>query len=143
MPLPPVGSSDLLALLSPFVPDDLICSLLPRHSGSGRRRDWTAAQLLRTTLLLLLTPTRLGNALCRALPEQRSWRSFARLPHRLHTPTPRQLNEFRARLTPLVLRTINAQLLKDLLANWPEGQPGIALIDATDLPAMTNEYKKS
>jgi hypothetical protein len=143
MPLPPVGTAAHLEVLSPFIPDELIGSLLPRRAGAGRRGDWTAAQLFRTTLLLLLTPVRFSNALCHALPEQRAWRSFARLPHRLRTPTPRQLHEFRARLTPLILRQLNAQLVRQLLAQWPSEQPGIALIDATDLPAMTNEYKKS
>jgi hypothetical protein len=57
-------------------------------------------------------------------------------------PNARQLHEFRDRLTPMILRRINEQLLGRLLAGWPKDQWGIGLIDATDLPAATNEYKK-
>lgn len=136
------GSTELLEVLSPFVPDDVINDALPRHPGVGRRCDWSAAQLYRTLLLLLLTPARSSNLLCQLLPGQRAWRQFAHLPNRRTSPNVRQLHEFRSRLTPTVLRHINQKLLGRLLEGWPGDQPGIALIDATDLPAATNEYKK-
>jgi hypothetical protein len=98
---------------------------------------------LRTLLLLLLTPARSTNLLCALLPEQRSWRRFAHLPNFRRVPTPRPLHEFRVLLTPRVLREINAVLLRRILTTWPAGQPAVAIIDATDLPAATNEYKKS
>ena len=143
MSLPMTGGGELLELLAPFVPDDHINELLPRHRGPGRRSEWSAAQLFRTLLLLLLTPARSSNLLCTLLPEQRAWRCFAHLPNRRRLPNHRQLQEFRARLTPLLLRRINEGLLLRLLQGWPSDQQGIALIDATDLPASTNEYKKS
>jgi hypothetical protein len=143
MSLPKTGTSQLLAELSAHIPDEFICDALPRHSGSGRRSDFSAAQLLRVTLLLLLTPVRSSNLLCELLPEQRGWRRFALLPHRLRVPSPRQLHEFRARLTPAVLRALNAHLLRRLFSSWPAQEPGVALIDCTDLRAATNEYKKS
>lgn len=142
MPLPITGSNKLLEILSPFVPDDFINGLLPRHRGRGRRSEWSAAQLYRTLLLLLLTPARSSNLLCSLLPDQRSWRWFAHLPNLRQLPNARQLHEFRDRLTPSVLRRINEQMLLQLLEGWPTDQPGIGLIDATDLPAATNEYKK-
>jgi hypothetical protein len=142
MALPMTGSSELLEALGPFVPDDYVNELLPRHRGAGRRREWSAAQLYRTLLLLLLTPARSSNLLCHLLPEQRAWRRFANLPNRRALPNVRQLHEFRDQLTPALLRRINEHLLRRLLESWPKDQPGVALFDATDLPAATNEYKK-
>ncbi len=142
MALPTTGTAALLELLSAYVPDAEIQTLVPRRSG-GRRAEWSSAQLLRVLLLLLLTPARSANLLCALLPEQRHWRRFAHLPNLRRLPNPRQLHEFRERLTPSVLRQCNAILLQRIFATWPEGQPGVALIDATDLPAATNEYKKS
>jgi len=142
MKLPLTGSAALLEILSDFVPDDHINVLLPRHRGQGRRSQWSAAQLYRSMLLLLLTPARSSNLLCQLLPEQKAWRHFARLPNRRVLPNPRQFHEFRDRLTPSVLRKINEVLLRDLIAALPEG-PGVALIDASDLPAATSAFKKS
>jgi len=65
------------------------------------------------------------------------------LPNFRRLPTARQLHEFRWLLTPRVLRDLNAILLQRIFATWPAGAPGVAIIDATDLPAATNEYKKS
>jgi hypothetical protein len=142
MALPITGSAELLELLSPFVADDHINEVLPRHRGAGRLSQWSGAQLYRTLLLMLLTPARSSNLLCTLLPEQRAWRRFAHLPNRNRLPNARQLHEFRHRLTPRILRQINEQLLLRLLGGWPKDQLGIGLIDATDLPAATNEYKK-
>jgi hypothetical protein len=142
MALPITGSADLLELLAPFIPDDQINELLPRHRGRGRRREWSAAQLYRTLILLLLTPVRSCNLLCTLLPEQRAWRRFAHLPNRRLLPNARQLHEFRDRLTPMILRRINEGLLLGLLKDWPKDHPGVGLIDATDFPAATNAYKK-
>jgi hypothetical protein len=140
MALPITGGADLLELLAPYVPDDHINELLPRHHGRGRRCQWSAAQLYRTLVLLLLTPVRSCNLLCRLLPEQRAWRRFAHLPNRRLLPNARQLHEFRDRLTPMVLRRINEGLLLSLLKGCPKDHPGVRLIDATDLPAATNSY---
>jgi hypothetical protein len=142
MAIPTTGTSALLEFVSPFIPDLEIQELVPRPKG-GRRADWSSAQLLRTLLLLLLTPARSTNLLCALLPEQRLWRRFAHLPNFRRVPTPRQLHEFRGLLTPAVLREINAVLLRRIMTTWPTGQPSVAIIDATDLPAATNEYKKS
>jgi hypothetical protein len=142
MALPITGSVELLELLSPFVADDHINEMLARHRGAGRPSQRSGAQLYRTLLLMLLTPARSSNLLCTLLPDQRAWRRFAHLPNRKRLPNARQLHEFRHRLTPMILRQINEQLLLHLLEGWPKEQLGIGLIDATDLPAATNEYKK-
>lgn len=141
MVIPPAGTAALLDLLSEFVPDDEVNEVLPRRSG-GRRAEWSSAQLLRVSLLLLLTPARSTNLLCQLLPEQRAWRRFAHLPNLRRLPNSRQLHEFRDRLTPKVLRHLNGFLLRRLFLTWPVGQPGVALIDSTDLPAATNTYIK-
>jgi hypothetical protein len=142
MSLPITGSAALLELLSPFVPDDHLNELLPRHRGRGRRSEWSAAQLYRVLLLLFLTPARSSNLLCQLLPEQRTWRRFAHLPNLRQLPNVRQLHEFRARLTPLILRKINERMVENLLKGLSHNQPGIGLIDATDLPAATSAFKK-
>jgi hypothetical protein len=142
MAIPTTGTSALLELLSPYVPDLEVQRMVPRRIG-GRRAEWSSAQLLRVLLLLLLTPVRSTNLLCKLLPEHRAWRRFAYLPNLRRLPNVRQLHEFRDRLTPSVLRNLNAVLLQRIFATWPKGQPGVAIIDATDLPAATNEYKKS
>ena len=101
MALPITGSAELLELLSPFVADDYINETLPRHRGVGRRSDWSAAQLYRTLLLMLLTPARSSNLLCDLLPGQRAWRRFAHLPNRKRLPNVRQLHEFRLDAHPI------------------------------------------
>jgi hypothetical protein len=142
MAIPTTGTTALLELLSPYVPDSEVEAMLPRRTG-GRRAEWSSAQLLRVLLLLLLTPARSANLLCKLLPEQRSWRRFALLPNFRQLPNTRQLHEFRDRLTPAILRNLNAALLQRILSTWPKDQPAVALIDATDLPAAINPYKKT
>jgi len=142
MAIPTTGTSALLEFLSTHIPDFEIKEIVPRRTG-GRHPNWSSPQLLRVLLLLLLTPARSTNLLCELLPEQRAWRRFARLPNFRRLPTARQLHEFRSLLTPTVLRNLNAVLLHRIFATWPKEHPGVAIIDATDLPAATNEYKKS
>jgi hypothetical protein len=142
-PLPTTGTAALLEMLSPHIPDDLINSLLPRQAGSGRRRLFSAAQLFRVSLLVLLTPAHSFNLLSQLLPENRAWRSFARLRNRFDLPDTRMLHEFRARLDLNKLRRINRHLLNPLLEGIPTSAKTIALIDSTDLPAATNGYKKT
>lgn len=140
--LPPHGSSELLECLSPYVPDLFIGDLLPRRQGQGRRADFSSAQLFRTLLLSVLTPIHSFNQLSRQLPENRAWRRFAFLPRRRRVPGPRMLHEFRQRLPPTVLRALNAHLLAPLLDGVGVDKT-VAVIDATDLPASTNPYKKT
>jgi hypothetical protein len=52
------------------------------------------------------------------------------------------LHEFRQRLPPSLLRSINAHLLMPLLDQLGSLST-VALIDATDLRAATNAYKKT
>ena len=142
MNLPITGTVALLDILSDFVPDDHINQVLPRHRGVGRRCQWSAAQLYRVMLLLLLTPARSSNLLSTLLYEQKAWRRFARLPNRQLLPGARALHEFRERLTPMTLRAINERLVADILKTCDKQLPTIGLIDATDLPASTNPFKK-
>jgi hypothetical protein len=140
--LPPIGSAQLLARLSPYVPDQLIATLIPARRGRGRPADFSSAQLFRTLLLSVLTPVHSFNLLAQLLSQNRSWRRFAFLPRRQNVPGPRMLHEFRQKLPPLVMRTINGHLLRPLLDRQGAGTT-VALIDATDLPAATNAYKKT
>lgn len=141
--LPTTGSSDLLERLSPFIPDALINSLFVAKSGPGRPRSFSAAQLFRVSLLGLLTPVHSFNLLLQLLPEERSWRSFARLRNRFSVPDVRMLHEFRARLDLGNLRRVNEHLLRPFLEPSSPFPKSLALIDSTDLPAATNGYKKT
>lgn len=139
---PPLGSSDLLELVSPYVPDEFITALLPTCSRRGRRADFSPVQLFRALLLTVLTPVRSFNLLCHLLEENRSWRRFAFLPNSQAVPGARILHEFRHKLPPALLRSINAHLLLPLL-DQVGSLKTVALIDATDLRAATNAYKKT
>jgi len=141
-PLAVTGTATLLEQLSPFVPDELINEIVPRHKGRGRRADWCAAQLYRLLLLSLLTPAHSFNLLLELLPEHRPWRKFALLPNRYHLPVASQLHDFRETIGVRGLRQINNQLLQPFLEGLPGDRLAIALIDATDLPAAASSFKK-
>lgn len=141
--LPPVGTSELLELLSSYVPDDFINELLPRYKGVGRRSCYSAAQLWRVHLLSALTSTRSHNAIVRQLPEQRAWRRFAHLSHRQRTPDVRMLYEFRSRAGVAGLRAINDHLVLKLLGHLRADRRSVTVIDATDLAAATADKKKT
>jgi hypothetical protein len=138
--LPPVGTSRLLELLSPCAPDDFIAEVCPRYFTGGRRHALSATQLWRTHLLAVLTSTHSLNLLVRQLPEQVAWRRFARLRHTL--PTARMLHEFRRRVGVSGLRAINQHLVERLLRRQGVQPHGVALMDATDLPAACSGFKK-
>jgi len=141
--LPVTGTSALLEILSPHVPDDLINLLFAQKSRRGRPRLFSAAQLFRVNLLALLTPAHSFNLLVALLAEHRPWRSFARLRNRLVLPDAKMLHEFRDRLDLAKLRCINKSLLALLLEDCDGLAKTVSLIDATDLPAATNSYKKT
>ncbi len=141
--LPRTGTAGLLERLSAHVPDDLINSLFSAKSGPGRPCEFSAAQLFRATLLVLITPVHSFNLLVELMPEQRAWRSFARLRNRFRVPGVRMLHEFRRYLDPTKLRCINEHLLAPLLEGVAGFAKTVALIDSTDLPAATNGYKKT
>ena len=88
-----------------------------------------------------LNPRAIEQSALQPFTHQPAWRRF-HLPNRNRLPNARQLHEFRQRLTPMLLRQINERLLLGLLEGWPKDQLGVGLMDATDLPAATNEYKK-
>lgn len=140
--LPPTGTRGLLERLSPYVPDDLINSLFPQHSGPGRRSLFSGAHLFRVNLLALLTPAHSFNLLVALLREHRSWRTFARLRNRLRVPDVRMMHEFRQQLDLAELRRVNEHLLGPLIEGTAGFAKTVALIDSTDLPAATNAYKK-
>ncbi len=137
------GTAELLAELSPFIPDDFINELSPRHRGRGRRMGFHPAQLYRVLLLSLLTPAHSFNLPTQMLKEQRAWRRFAHLPNRHHLPVTSLLHDFRALIGVGGLRRINQHLLSPLLESCWIGGMSVALIDSTDLPAATSAYKKS
>jgi hypothetical protein len=142
-PLPQTGTAALLEELSPFLPDDQINAFFRRRHGRGRPAHFSPAQLFRVLLLALLTPAHSFNLLVALLAEHRTWRSFARLRNRRVLPDAKMLHEFRAHLELSQLRRINVHLLQPLLAGISPSVKTIALIDATDLPAATNAYKKT
>lgn len=141
--LPRTGTVALLDQLSPFLDDGFINRILPRHSGPGRRCQFNSAQLFRVLLLSLLTPARSFNLLVQLLPEHRAWRKFARLPNQREFPDAKMLHLFRARLDLMRLRQINAHLLRPLLNQLASDRKTLAIIDATDLPASANSFKKT
>jgi len=141
--LPTTGTGGLLERLSPYIPDDLINTLWGRQLGAGRRAHFSPAQIFRVMLLALLTPAHSFNLVTELLPENRSWRSFARLRNRHALPNVRMLHEFRARLRLTQLRQINQHLLAPLLEGTGRFPKTVAVIDSTDLPAATNAYKKT
>jgi hypothetical protein len=140
--LPVTGSSQLLELLDPFIPDDLINEQWSARPLRGPRWQFNAAQLWRTHLLALLTPVHSLNLLAQLLPEQRAWRGFARLRHRHGTPDVRILNAFRAHTGVRGLRQINEAILGPLIQTAALWENATALIDATDLPAACSGFKK-
>jgi len=141
--LPQTGTSALLQRLSGYIPDDLINSLFACQYGPGRRPRFSPAQLFRVHLLALITPVHSFNLLLAVLPEQRSWRSFARLRNQFCVPDVRMLHDFRTHLDLSKLRCINEYLLKPLLEQTARFPKTVALIDSTDLPAAANGYKKT
>ena len=88
-------------------------------------------------------PAHSFNLLVELLAEHRTWRSFARLRNRRVVPDAKMLHEFRSRLDLKSLRRLNAQLLASLLEGIDPRARTVALIDATDLPASVNAYKKT
>ncbi len=140
--LPATGTTALLELLDPFVPDDFINACWPHGPTGGRHRAHTAAQLFRVHLLCLLSPVRSLNLLVKMLPEQRAWRKFAGLRRQSQVPDVRMLHEFRARVGVSGLRQINHHLLTPLLAPYVWLPWSVGLIDATDLPAACVGFKK-
>jgi hypothetical protein len=141
--LPPTGTGALLEKLSPFLDDAFINELLPRFRGPGRPRAFHSAQLFRTLLLSLLTPAHSFNLLLHLLAENRPWRKFARLPNQRVLPDAKMLHQFRARLDLMLLRQVNAHLLSPLLARLDPSRRTVAIMDATDLPASCNSFKKT
>jgi hypothetical protein len=136
------GTPELLRCVSPYVPDDFINDQWPLKPTGGRRRWFSAAQLWRTHLLVLLTPAHSVNLVLELLPSQPAWRKFAHLRHHDRVPDVRMMHEFRSRVGVDGLRRINARLLEPLLASVFARQDTIALIDATDLPASCSGFKK-
>jgi hypothetical protein len=141
--LPATGTNALLEALSPFIPDDFLCQQWPRTATGGRQRHFSAAQLWRLHLLVLLTPAHSVNLLLQMLPEQRGWRQFAHLPNRHRIPDVRMMHEFRRQAGVAGLRRVNEVLLAPLLEGLDVSVPTIALMDATDLPAACGGFKKS
>lgn len=141
MELPPVGTCELLRVLSPHIPDDFINARFARQRREGRRLNFRSAQLWRVHLLVLLTRTFSFNALIRCLREQEQWRKFAHLPNRFTIPEARMLIEFRRALGVGGFRQINNYLLGELLTHAPLNPITVAFIDATDLPASTEDKK--
>lgn len=140
--LPQTGTNALLKVLSPFIDDAFIDDLIRTKSRRGRPRHFRASQLFRVLLLNLLTPVHSFNLLLQLLPDHRPWRDFARLPNKRVLPDAKALHQFRDRLSPMTLRTINRQLLMPLLEGLEPDRTTVAIIDATDLPAAVNTFKK-
>jgi len=141
--LPITGTSALLEQLSAFVPDGFLREQWPHTQTGGRWGHFSAAQLWRLHLLVLLTPAHSINLMLQMLPEQRAWRKFAHLPNRQQIPDVRMLHEFRRRVGVAGLRRVNEVLVAPLLEGLDPAGPTIALMDATDLPAACRGFKKN
>ena len=141
--LPSTGTLALLEKLSAYLDDSFVNELLPRQRGAGRRRAFSSAQLLRVLLLALLTPAHHFNLLLKLIPENRGWRKFARLPNQRQLPDAKMLHQFRDRLDLIHLRQLNNHLVRPLIEQMDVGRKTVAIIDATDLPASANSFKKT
>jgi Transposase domain (DUF772) len=141
--LPQTGTSALLEKLSPYLDDSFVNELLPRQPHAGRRRAFSSAQMLRVLLLALLTPAHHFNLLIRLLPENRGWRRFARLSNQRKLPDAKMLHQFRDRIDLIHLRHLNNHLVRGLLEQMEADRKTVAIIDATDLPASANSFKKT
>lgn len=140
--LPATGTAKLLDLLDPHIPDDFINEHWQWRPARGQRPKFSAAQLWRLHLLVLLTPVHAFNLLLASLPEQRRWRDFAHLPNQRHLPDGRMLHEWRARVGVGGRRQINDHLRQDFIEQAAGWEQTVALIDATDLPASCRGFKK-
>jgi len=140
--LPPTGTTRLLDLVSPYVPDLFIADCWPEGRTGGRRVAFGAAQLWRVHLLALLTSTHSLNLICAQLAEQPAWRRFCRLPSGRMQPGVRMLHEFRERIGVSGFRRINQHLLNQLLRRKGLQPHAVALMDATDLPAACSGFEK-
>jgi Transposase domain (DUF772). len=140
--LPPTGTGALLQVISPYIPDDLINSLFAQKTGRGRPSLFSAAQLFRINLLALLTPAHSFNLVVALLGEHRTWRDFGRLRNRRAVPDAKMLHQFRERMDLNKLRCVNRHLLRPVLEGCSGFAKTVSLIDATDLPAASNAYKK-
>jgi hypothetical protein len=140
--LPTTGTTLLLDTLSPYIPDDYIDSLFAVKQGPGRPALFSPSQLFRVISLTLLTPAHSFNLMVKLLAENRGWRGFARLRNRNDLPDAKMLHQFRDRLDLTKLRRINQRLLEPMLEQCSGFPKTVAIIDATDLPAATNAYKK-
>jgi len=138
--LPPVGTARLLERLAPYVPDAFITQLYPRTHTGGRRCALSAAQLWRVHLLAVLTSSHSLNLVVAQLSEQSAWRRFCGLRRAL--PGPRMLHEFRQQVGVSGLRRINQHLLTRLLSRRGVQPHAVALMDATDLSAACDGFKK-
>ena len=141
--LPQTGTAALLEVLSPYLEDELIEEAIPRHTGRGRRPLFGPAQLFRLELLSLLTPAHSFNLLVALLAENRPWREFARLPNKRVLPDAKTLHQFRDRLELGQLRAVNKYLLLPLLEPLDPRRQTVAILDSTDLPAATPDFKKN
>jgi hypothetical protein len=140
--LPMTGTAKLLAMVDPFIPDGFINEHWNIRPARGPRRHFSAAQLWRTHLLTVLTPAHRFNEALALLGEQRAWRAFAHLAHRERIPDVRMLHEFRTEVGVSGLRRINDQLRASLIGQASTREPAVALMDATDLEAACDGFKK-
>jgi len=140
--LPATGTVKLLDLIDPHIPDDFINRHWHWRPARGQRPKFSAAQLFRLHLLVLLTPVHRFNLLLASLPEQRKWRAFAHLPNQRHLPDVRMVHEFRARMGVSGFREINDSLRQGFIEQAAGWDQTVALIDATDLPASCRGFKK-
>lgn len=136
------GTAELLAVVDPFIPDGFINERWNVRPARGPRRHFSAAQLWRTHLLTVLTPAHRLNEVLTLLREQRAWRDFAHLAHRERIPDVRMLHEFRAQVGVGGLRRINDQLRTGLIEQASSWKHAVALMDATDLEAACDGFKK-
>jgi hypothetical protein len=139
---PMTGTAELLSLVDPFIPDGFINEQWNLRPARGPRRHFSAAQLWRTHLLTVLTPAHHLNEVLILLSEQRAWRAFAHLTHRQRVPDARMLHEFRMQVGVGGLRRINDELRAGLIERASAWEHAVAIMDATDLEAACDGFKK-
>ena len=138
--LPRTGTVGLLDAVSSYIPDDFITAVCPRGKTGGRRYDLDAAQLWRVHLLAVLSSSHSLNLVIDQLREQPTWRRFCGL--RRILPGARMLHEFRQQVGVDGLRQINQHLISRLVSGRGIQPHWVALMDATDLRAASDGFKK-
>ena len=133
-----------LRRISKVLPDRWLDERWPQHSSKrqGRWKALRTSQFIRVHFLTLIKGLGSFNKVCRELEYNIDFRRFCRLRATDPTPNAKLLNSFRKSFGLKGWVSLHIEVLEILSCLYPPTQPGIALVDATDLPAAVNRSGK-